>query len=86
MIQAQQKFDAGAALEKVRAAREMRRRRVTWGKSRLGKHRAELAKMKASGGSLSDLVFWLRKEKRVRVCATTVWRFLKKIPAGAGNG
>ena len=86
MIAVQRNFNAVEALEKVRAAREMRRRRVTWGKSRLGKHRAELAKMKASGGSLNDLVFWLRKEKRVRVCASTVQRFLKKIPAVAGNG
>ena len=82
----QRKFDAAEELEKVRAARADRRRRTTWGKSKLLKHRAELVKMQAAGGSLSDLVFWLRRKKRVRVCGTTVMRFLKKIPAGAGNG
>ena len=81
MIEEQRKFDAGEALEKVRAARAERRRRTTWGKSKLGKHRAELVKMRDAGGSLNDLVFWLRSKKRVKVCATTVMRFLKKPPA-----
>ena len=81
MIEEQRNFNAVEELEKVRAAREVRRRRVTWGKSKLSKHRAELVKMQAAGGSLSDLVFWLRRTKRVKVCGTTVMRFLKKIPA-----
>ena len=81
MIAEQRKFDAADELEKVRVARKLQRKRTTWGKSKLSKHRGELAKMQAAGGSLNDLVFWLRSKKRVSVCETTVWRFLKKNPA-----
>ena len=81
MIAEQRKFDAADELEKVRVAREVQRRRTTWGKSRLVKHRSELVKLRAAGGTLSDLVAWLRRAKRIKVVASTVLRFLKKTPA-----
>lgn len=84
----QQPFDASAALAAVRQARIERRRRCTWGKSRLTPHRAELAKLRTAGASFGDLVFWLRKEKRIKVADTTVMRFLAKLPelASAKDG
>ena len=76
----QQKFDADAALAAVRAVRAVARRRTTWGKSRLAKHRSELVKMHAAGASYADLALWLRTEKRVKVDRSTVMRYLKKLP------
>ena len=73
-------FDASAALAAIRDARAVRRHRRTWGKSRLAPHRAELTKLRAEGASFSDLAFWLRKEKRIKVDRSTVRRFLSKQP------
>lgn len=83
-----QSFDATAALAAVRQARAEHKRRITWGKSRLTPHRAELVKLRAAGASFADLVFWLRKEKRIKVADTTVMRFLAKLPelASAKDG
>lgn len=73
-------FDATAALSAVRADRAMQRRRRTWGKSKLVPHRAELVKMCLAGGSYQDLAHWLKTSLRVTVNATTVMRFLNKLP------
>jgi hypothetical protein len=78
-------FDPRATLESIREQRAVRRHHRTWGKSRLAKHRAELVKLRAEGASLADLVFWLRKTKRIVVVKTTVQRFLAKLPESA-NG
>ena len=87
MIQEQQIFDAGEALERVRSERTARRRRTTWGKSRLAPYRVELVKLRAAGGSLSEIVFWLRSQKRIKVSDTTVMRYLSKLPEmGNKNG
>jgi len=80
MEETQKKFNAIETLAQVREAREKRRRRCTWGKSRLTPHRAELVKLHMAGGSLADLTFWLKKEKRIKVAASTVHRYLKKQP------
>ena len=70
--------DPDAALAEIRAVRAAARRRCTWGKSRLVKHRAELKKLRAAGGSFADLALWLRREKRIVVNRSTVMRFLEK--------
>ncbi len=76
--QQQIQSDTAAELAKIRAVRAAARRRCTWGKSRLVKHRAELEKLRAAGGSFADLVLWLRQEKRIVVARSTVMRFLEK--------
>ena len=76
--QQQIQSDPAAELAKIRAVRAAARRRCTWGKSRLVKHRAELEKLRAAGGSFADLALWLRKEKRIVVDRSTVMRFLEK--------
>ena len=76
--QQQIELDPDAALAAIRAVRAAARRRCTWGKSRLTKHRAELEKLRAAGGSFADLALWLRKEKRIVVERSTVMRFLEK--------
>ena len=81
----QPEFDASATLDSIRKARAVRRHRRTWGKSRLSPHRAELTKLRAEGASFSDLAFWLRKEKRIKVDRSTVRRFLEK-QTEASNG
>jgi hypothetical protein len=73
-------FDPAAALAVVQAHRAAARRRRTWGKSRLVPFRAELAKLRAAGGSYQDLAHWLRKEKRVKMDASSVRRFLQQLP------
>lgn len=57
----------------------MRRRRRTWGRSVLVKHRAELVALHRAGASLGDLVVWL-KSQRVIVVKSTVMRYLAKLP------
>jgi len=76
--QQQIQLDPDAALAAIHAVRAAARRRCTWGKSRLVKHRAELEKLRAKGGSFADLALWLRKEKRIVVERSTVMRFLEK--------
>jgi len=71
-------FDATAALAAVRQARAERKRRCTWGKSRLTPHRAELVKLRAEGASFGDIAYWLRKNKRIKVDRSTVRRYLAK--------
>lgn len=73
-------FDADATLAAVRADREARRHRRTWGKSRLTPHRAELVKLRQAGASLADLAHWLRTEKRLKLNRSTIGRFLEKLP------
>jgi hypothetical protein len=76
--QQQIQLDPAAEIAKIKALRAAARRRSTWGKSRLVKHRAELVKLRAAGGSFADLALWLRKEKRIVVERSTVMRFLEK--------
>ena len=72
-------FDAAAVLNNIRASRTLiRRQRYT--KSKLDHYRAELVALRIAGASLSDLVFWLRKEKRMKAQRTTVQRYLDKLP------
>lgn len=76
--QQQIQLDPAAEIAKIKALRAAARRRSTWGKSRLVKHRAELEKLRGAGGSFADLALWLRKEKRIVVERSTVMRFLEK--------
>lgn len=76
--QQQIELDHDAVLAAIRTVRTAARRRCTWGKSRLVKHRAALEKLHAAGGSFADLALWLRKEKRIVVNRSTVMRFLEK--------
>lgn len=73
-------FDPAAALAAVQERRAAARRRRTWGKSRLLPYRAELVKLRQAGGSFADLADWLRKERRVKMDASSVRRFLQKLP------
>jgi ribosomal protein L14E/L6E/L27E len=75
------KFDAVTVLAEVKEARSVRRKRTTWGKSKLTKHLAELVKLKDAGASLRDLQHWLRNHKRIKIDASNISRFLKKIMA-----
>lgn len=72
------KFNASDVLAAIQKARAVRRRRSTWQKSKLEKYLAELIQLKASGASLTDMQFWLLKEKRVSVVGTTIKRYLDK--------
>ena len=73
-------FDPAAALADVQAHRAAARRRRTWGKSRLIPHRAELVKLRQAGGSFADLAAWLRRERRVKMDASSIRRFLQQLP------
>ena len=71
----------------VREARSVRRKRTTWGKSKLSRFQAELVKLWQAGATYADMQYWLRKEKRVKVARSTIMRFLAKshiaVEAGA---
>jgi hypothetical protein len=81
-------FDPAAALDGVRERRAVARRRRTWGKSRLTPYRAELVKLRQAGGSFAELADWLRRERRVKMDASSVRRYLQKLPelSEAGRG
>lgn len=70
-------FNAHEVLAVIRDARTVRRKRSTWGKSRLDKYLSELIKLRKIGASFGDLEFWLRKEKRVKIDRTNIMRFMK---------
>lgn len=74
-------FEPEAELSKVKDARSVRRKRTTWGKSKLTKYQSELIQLRAIGASLVDLQYWLLKEKRVKASPSTFKRFLEKVCA-----
>lgn len=71
-------FNAQEELSNARKARAIRRKRITWCRSKLSKYRAELVLMRNAGAKYADLQFWLRKSKRVKVARSSIMRFLKK--------
>ncbi|MDP2805876.1 MAG: hypothetical protein Q8O24_08030 [Gallionellaceae bacterium] len=81
MKDAKDEFDAEATLAEIKEARSIRKKRCTWGRSKLRKHQAELIKLKAAGATLEDMQYWLRKNKRIRINPSNISRFLKNVMA-----
>ena len=71
-------FNAVDVLATVKKQRSVRKKRCTYGKSKLNKFRAELVKLKDAGASYVDMQFWLRKEKRIKIDPSNICRFLNK--------
>ena len=71
-------FEAPAILEEIRVDRKIRRKRSTWGRSKLLKFQAEISALKRVGASLKDIQYWLRRENRVKAARSTIKRFLDK--------
>ena len=71
-------FDAPQILEGIRTNRKIRRKRSTWGRSKLLKFQAEISALKRVGASLKDIQYWLRRENRVKAARSTIKRFLDK--------
>lgn len=71
-------FNAQTVLTAVREQRAVRRRRCTWGKSKLNKYLSELIQLKERGASYADMEYWLRKEKRLKINRSSIKRFLDK--------
>lgn len=72
-------FDASQELAKIKDYRRVARRK----RSRFSKlmpYRMELVELRRSGATIGDLVLWLRQRKRLRVAASTVSRYLQKLP------
>jgi hypothetical protein len=66
-------------LSKVRADQAVRRKRRSWGKSKIYKYIMELNELKEAGGSYAQLQFWLRKEKRIKIHRSNIKRALDKF-------
>jgi len=66
-------------LSKVKADRAVRRKRRTWGKSKIYKYIVELLKLKEAGGSYAQLQYWLLKEKRIKIHRSNIKRALDKF-------
>ena len=71
-------FNAQDVLAVVRNDRSVRRKRTTWGKSKLSRYLTELIQLKQAGASLADMQFWLHKEKRLKTDRSNIKRFLDK--------
>jgi len=78
----QNRFCAVAELDSIKLLRSTSRRR-RYRRSRLMKFRAELVELRIAGATLADLRIWLRRQ-RVRIAASTISRFLKKLPELGG--
>ena len=72
-------FNARDELAKIKDFRCMARRRRSHF-SKLLPFRKELVELRRAGATIADLVIWLRKNKRLRVAASTVSRYLRKLP------
>jgi len=64
-------------LMEVQETRELVRNRRR-NRSRLDKYRAEIIDLRYLDASYKDIAIWLRKHKRIKVNATTVWRMVRK--------
>ena len=73
--------DPAAVIEQLRAART-RRRRSRYSRSKLDRHRAEIAALRRAGASYSDITDWLRTSARPRIRAarSTVVRYVMSLP------
>ncbi len=78
-------FEAQRILNEIRLNRKIRRKRSTWGRSKLLKYQAELSDLRKAGASLQDIQFWLQREKRVKAARSTIKRFLDKIISPDGK-
>jgi len=76
-------FDSEIELADIRRQRRSSRRSRRRG-SRLDRFRAELVELRRAGGTLSELAIWLRR-RRVKVAASTICRFLAKLPELVGG-
>ena len=72
-------FNASEELEKIKEYRRIARRKL-YRSSKLMPFRRELVQLRRSGATIGDLVLWLRQKKRVKVAASTVSRYLQKLP------
>ena len=73
-------FDANAEVARLKAQTQARRRLVRRG-SRLDRHANELIAMRHAGATTEELRRWLLAQ-RVRVCHSTVGRWLRRNGAG----
>lgn len=77
-------FDADIELADIRRQRRRARRRRHY-KSRLDRFRAEIVCLRLAGATLAEIVVWLRR-RRIKVAASTVCRYLAKLPEMGGGG
>lgn len=77
--QATHMINATEELDRIRQRRALTARKP-YRASRLERHRAELVELRRAGASYPELADWLRREKRTKVCHTTVLRYLKSLP------
>jgi hypothetical protein len=73
-------LDAQETLQAIRQERQERRRRRTWGKSKLIRYRAELVELRRAGASLADLAHWLKTTQRMTADKSTIARYLATLP------
>ncbi|MGH8654266.1 MAG: hypothetical protein ACREYE_19810 [Gammaproteobacteria bacterium] len=71
---------ASQELEHVRWVRTVARQRPQApGRRKLDRYRQEIAALWKQGASERDIVVWLRVRKRIKVHASTVHRYLKRL-------
>ena len=71
--------DVDAALEALRERRALSRR-TRYRKSRLDPYRSDLVAWRLAGASIAELAYWLATTKCRKVAATTVSRYLARLP------
>lgn len=76
-------FDAATEAAKLKELCLIRQRR-RYRRSRLANHQAELVALAKAGLSMAQLQLWLRRERRMKVSRSTIWRFLRQLPEWRG--
>lgn len=79
-------IDADAELERIRAHRQLCRRRRRRPTSRLQAHTAAMRALRAAGASYEDVRHWLETSQCVTVCESTVRRWLQRHGGENGKG
>lgn len=76
--------DIEQELATIRQQRRVNRRRRYY-RSRLDRYRAEIVGLRRAGATLAEIATWLRR-RRCRVVASTISRYLARLPEVVDNG
>lgn len=71
-------FDPANSLEKIRKQLHVMRKQ-RYRHSKLDRYRSELVALHQQGGSLREIAYWLKSERRIKMNVTSIARYLNKL-------
>ena len=70
-------FEPASSLEKIRKQLHVMRKQQ-YRRSKLDRYRSELIALHQHGGSLREMAYWLKAEKRIKINVTSIARYLNR--------